>query len=143
MSTTTLPEHAQHGRIVRSNDVARILPFSKRQIQAMAAKGRLGAFKVPGCSAWCFHETVVLAAVSIYSSGLPLEPVTPSCRRRISRPTPTVTCSSAVTPTTSATNLAGPHIASRLAHLISRRRGKPATASSPKSSTDATASRSQ
>jgi len=36
-----------------SRDVARILPFSTRQICAMAAAETLPAFKFPGCTVWC------------------------------------------------------------------------------------------
>ncbi len=60
----------QRSEFLRSDDVARILPYSVRQIEQMAAEGSLPAFKLPGCSVWLFDETVVREKISIYASTL-------------------------------------------------------------------------
>jgi len=53
-----------------SRDVARILPFSTRKICEMAAKGTLPAFKVDGCTSWCFSETAIRAKIAIQFNAL-------------------------------------------------------------------------
>src|SRR5579859_4426032 len=54
------------GEYLRSHDVARILPFSLRQIEAMAAQGTLPAFKIPGCAIWLFDEAAIRRNISTY-----------------------------------------------------------------------------
>src|ERR1700686_3748397 len=71
----------RHAALLRSADVARILPYSIRQIEKMAAEGTLPGFKLPGCVLWLFDETVVRKKISIYISDIAHEPV-PTCRNR-------------------------------------------------------------
>lgn len=110
---------------VRSHDIARILPLSVRQIEAMAAEGSLPAFKLPGCSVWLFDEAAIRRMISIQSAkqnqkrGVPCH--TPSTMDQ------TTISTSAVGDGTSVTSSTALNSGSRLARLMSARHGRNGT----------------
>jgi excisionase family DNA binding protein len=111
---------------LRTEEVARILPVSKRKVQAMAARGDLPAWKLPHCNVWMFDETAIRALVA---AAKPAKPET-SCRHSPPLNTiPTTTYSSAAKSTTSATSSEDNDTSSRLTRLMSARRGRSATKS--------------
>ena len=109
----------------RSHDIARILPLSVRQIEAMAAEGSLPAFKLPGCFVWLFDEAAIRRMISIHSSkqnqkrGVPCH--TPSTMDQ------TTISTSAVDDGTSVTSSTAFNSGSRLARLMSARYGRNGT----------------
>ena len=129
-----LPQRARRrsdqpkAELLRSEDVARIIPLSVRQIEQMAAEGHLPGFKLPGCALLLFDETVVRQQISIYVSALKPRGVTP-CLNSVQPKTRTIISTQEKGFGTSATNWAEFPTGSRLGHLMSGRRGKSATAS--------------
>jgi len=117
----------KQGEYLRSRDVARILPFSVRQIEAMAAEGSLPAFKIPGCSVWLFDEAAIRREISIHAAK-------PS-QKRVARwhtsstPDQTTISTSAAGGGTSGTSSTDLNSGSRLARLMSARHARNGTAS--------------
>lgn len=112
---------------LRAEDVARILPLSVRQVQAMAAEGSLPGMKVPGCDVWMFEETAIRALLTKRRDVAETEGKTRICRRSSPRSsTPTETSTAATMSGTSATNLADAASSSPLGRLMSARRGRSA-----------------
>jgi len=120
------PEGKQ-GEYLRSHDIARILPLSVRQIEAMAAEGSLPAFKMPGCSVWLFDEAVIRQEISIHAAKLSQKHVAPCHTPSI--PDQTTISTSAVGDGTSDTSSTELNSGSRLARLMSGRHGRNGTAS--------------
>jgi hypothetical protein len=114
-----------HSEYLRSRDVARILPLSVRQIEAMAAEGTLPAFKLSGCSVWLFDEVAIRRKISEQIAETSQRQVL-QCRTQRAK-VPTTTSTSAAINGTSDMNSAGSNTASRLTRLMSARHGKRGT----------------
>jgi hypothetical protein len=109
----------------RSHDIARILPLSVRQIEAMAAEGSLPAFKLPGCSVWLFDEAAIRRMISIHSTKQNHKRGVP-CHTRSTMEQTTIS-TSGVVDGTSVMSSTALNSGSRLERLMSARHGRNGT----------------